>query len=149
MFLFFTIQLITIRQDKKYKTQENTAQAHISLFSQIEQWKKSREGVDARGKKWICIFKAKDRKQYQRNGTENLFVVIMYLIEAFKMRLLSITESLESPKRSNSTFKSLGKFSKDELMLEMSMKRDLRAFLKLRQRRKKMFIVFNLQTAVT
>ena len=65
------------------------------------------------------------------------------------MRLLSITESLESPKRSNSTFKSLGKFLKDELMLEMSMKRDLRAFLKLRQRRKKMFIVFNLQTAVT
>ena len=55
MFLFFTIQLITIRQDKKYKTQENTAQAHISLFSQIEQWKKSREGVDARGKKWIYI----------------------------------------------------------------------------------------------
>ena len=45
----------------------------------------------------IYIFKAKERKQYQNNGTENLFVVIMYLIEAFKMRLLSIAESFESP----------------------------------------------------
>ena len=39
------------------------------------------------------------------NGTENLFVVIMYFIDAFKMRLLSIAESFESPKRNNSTFK--------------------------------------------
>ena len=53
------------------------------------------------------------------------------------MRLLSIAGSSESPRRSNSTFKWLGKFLKDELMLNMSMKRDLRAFLKLRQRRKK------------
>ena len=44
----------------------------------------------------IYIFKAKERKQYQNNGTENLFVVIMYLIEAFKMRLLSMAESFES-----------------------------------------------------
>ena len=54
---------------------------------------------------YIYIYKAKERKQYQNNGTENLFVVIMYLKEAFKMRLLSITGSFESPRRSNSTFK--------------------------------------------
>ena len=51
------------------------------------------------------------------------------------MRLLSIAESFESPKRSNSTFKWLSKFLKDELMLDMSMKRDLWEFSKLRQRR--------------
>ena len=44
----------------------------------------------------IYIFEAKERKQYQNNGTENLFVVIIYLIEAFKMRLLSMAESFES-----------------------------------------------------
>ena len=43
------------------------------------------------------------------------------------MRLLSIAESFESPKRSSSTFKLLGKFLKEELMLDMSMKRDLQA----------------------
>ena len=85
----------------------------------------------------IYIYKAKERKQYQKNGTENLFVVIMHLIEAFKMRLLSIAESLESPKRSNLTIKWLGKFLKDELMLDISMMRYLRAFSKLTQRRKK------------
>ena len=52
------------------------------------------------------------------------------------MRLLSIAESFESPKRSNSTFKWLGKFLNNDLMLDISMKRDLRAFSKLRQRRK-------------
>ena len=52
------------------------------------------------------------------------------------MRLLSIAESFESPKRSSSTFKLLGKFLKEELMLDMSMKRDLQAISKLRQRRK-------------
>ena len=52
----------------------------------------------------IYIFKAKERKQYQSNGTENLFVVIIYLTETFKLRLLSIVESFESSKRSNSTF---------------------------------------------
>ena len=53
------------------------------------------------------------------------------------MRLLSIAESLKSPKRSNSTFKWLPKSLKVESMLDLSMKRDLRAFSKLRQRRKK------------
>ena len=43
------------------------------MLSQIEQWKKSGH---RRKKKWIYIFKAKERKQYQNNGTENLFVVI-------------------------------------------------------------------------
>ena len=53
----------------------------------------------------IYIFKAKERKQYQNNGTQNLFVVIIYLIETFKIRLLLIAERFESPKRNNPTFK--------------------------------------------
>ena len=44
------------------------------------------------------------------------------------MRLLSMAESSESPKKRKSTFKWLGKFLKDILMLDMSMKRGLRAF---------------------
>ena len=102
--------------------------------TQIEE-RKSWERVDARGKN-TNIFKAKERKQYE-NDTENLFLVIMCLIEAFKMGLLTIAESFESTKRSNSTFKWLAKFLKDELMLDMSMKRDLQAFSKLGQHRKK------------
>ena len=31
--------------------------------------------------------------QYQNNSIENLFVAIIYLIEAFKIRLLSIAKS--------------------------------------------------------
>ena len=109
--------------------------------------KKFWRGWTPEEKNWIYIFKAKETKQYQNNGTENLFLVIIYLIESFKMRLLSIAESSESPKRSHSTFKWLGKFLKDELMLDMSMKRDLRAFSKLRQRRKKLSLssTFKLQ----
>ena len=62
--------------------------------------------MDAEGKiGYIYLKLKKERKQYQNNGTENLFVVNIYLIEAFTMRLLSIAESFESPKRSNSTFK--------------------------------------------
>ena len=76
--------------------------------------KKSQEGGGGGGGGWcagrrrknsLYIFIAKERKQYQNNGTENIFVDIIYLIEAFKMRLLSIAESFESPKRSNSTFR--------------------------------------------
>ena len=102
--------------------------------TQIEE-RKSWERVDARGKN-TNIFKAKERKQYE-NDTENLFLVIMCLIEAFKMGLLTIAESFDSTKRSNSTFKWLAKFLKDELMLDMSMKRDLQGFSKLGQHRKK------------
>ena len=61
------------------------------------------------------MFKAKEGKQLQKNGTENLFVVVIYLIETSKMSLLSIAESLKSSKRSNLTFKRLGKFFKDEI----------------------------------
>ena len=111
--------MINKKETRKYST------SHISLLSRIEQWKKLGGG-------WGVV------RTYQNNGTENLFVVIIYLIEAFKMRLLLlIAESSESPKRSNSTFKWLGKFLKDELMLDMLMKRDLRVFSKLRQHRKK------------
>ena len=67
--------------------------------------KESGGGGSQRKYIYIYIFKAKERKQYQNNGTENLFVVIMYLIEDFKMRLLSIVGSFESPKTSNSTFR--------------------------------------------
>ena len=68
-----------LQRDKHKYSTRNTAQAHISLLSQIELSKKNQEGVDARGKKRTYIFKAKERKQYQNNGTENLFVVVMYL----------------------------------------------------------------------
>ena len=53
----------------------------------------------------IYIFKAKERKQQRNNGTENLFVVLIYLIKASTVRLLWIAENFESPKRINSTFK--------------------------------------------
>ena len=113
--------MINKKETRKYST------SHISLLSRIEQWKKLGGG-----------WGGGVVRTYQNNGTENLFVVIIYLIEAFKMRLLLlIAESSESPKRSNSTFKWLGKFLKDELMLDMLMKRDLRVFSKLRQHRKK------------
>ena len=56
-------------------------------------------------RKCTYIFKAKEIKQYQNNGTEDISVVIIYLTEASKLRLLSIVESFESPKRRNSTFK--------------------------------------------
>ena len=42
---------------------------------------------------------ANKRKQYQNTGNENLFVVIMYLIEVFKMRLLSEQEVLNHQKK--------------------------------------------------
>ena len=127
-----------ILQKDNQKRDEKIQHKHISHCS-LKQNSEKRvgRGWTPEGKKWIYIFKAKEKKQYQNNGTENLFVVIMYLIEAFKMRLLSIAGSFESPKRSNSTFRWLGKFLKNELMLDMSMKKDLRAFSKLRQPRKK------------
>ena len=117
-----------LHRDKQKRHKKITAQAHISLLSRIEQWKMLGGGSGR-----------VDVRTYQNNGTENLFVVIIYLIEVFKMRLLLllIAESSESPKKSNSTFKWLSKFSKDELMLDMLMKRDLQVFSKLRQHRKK------------
>ena len=47
------------------KETENTAEAHISLLSQIEQWKKSWQGVDVRGKNEY-IFKAKERNNIKK-----------------------------------------------------------------------------------
>ena len=46
-------------------------------------------------RKKLHILKAKERKQYHNHGTETLFVVVMYLIEAFIKRLLSIAESFK------------------------------------------------------
>ena len=88
-------------------------------------------------KKSMYMFKAKEGKQLQNNGTENLFVVIIYLIETSKMSLLSIAESLKSSKRSNLTFKRLGKFFKDEINAWYIDEEGNRAFSKLRKRRKK------------
>ena len=67
--------------------------------------KKELGGGGCQREKNEYIYLKLKKKQYQNSGTENLFVVIMYLIEAFKMRLLSIAGGFESPKRSNSTFK--------------------------------------------
>ena len=41
----------------------------------------------------IYIYKVTQSKQYQNNGTENLFLVITYLTEVLKMRLLLIAKS--------------------------------------------------------
>ena len=96
-----------ILQRDNQKRDKKIQPKHISHCSLKKSNEKGREG----GGRWrekmnIYIFKAKERKQYQNNSTENLFVVIKYLIEkVFKMRLLSIAGSFESPKRSNSTFK--------------------------------------------
>ena len=126
--------MINKKETRKYST------SHISLLSRIEQWKKLGGGGGGGG--------GVDVRTYQNNGTENLFVVIIYLIEAFKMRLLLlIAESSESPKRSNSTFKWLGKFLKDELMLYVDEEGPSSIF-KIEAAQKKMFIVFNLQTAL-
>ena len=109
--------MITIGQDKKQM--KNILQRDKQKGNKKKQWKKVGRVGGCRRKNTLYIFKAKKGKQCQYNGTENLSVVIKYLIEAFKMRLLSIAESFESPKRSNSTFKWLGKLLKDELMLVM------------------------------
>ena len=108
--------MITIGQDKKQmknilqrdnqKRDKKIQPKHISHCSLKKSNEKGREG----GGRWrekmnIYIFKAKERKQYQNNGTQNLFVVIIYLIETFKIRLLLIAERFESPKRNNPTFK--------------------------------------------
>ena len=111
----------------KKETRKNITSTYLTALSN-RTVKNVRRGWTLEEKNWIYIFKAEERKQYQNNGTENLFIVIMYLIEPFKMRLLSMAESSESPKKSKSTFKWLGKFLKDILMLDMSMKRGLRAF---------------------
>ena len=51
---------INYKEITKKRKKENTVQARISLLSQMEQSKKSREEVDARGKTEY-IFKAKER----------------------------------------------------------------------------------------
>ena len=87
-----------ILQRDNQKRGKKIQQKHISHCPLKKSNEKSWEGVDAGGKRWTFIFQTKEGKQYQSNGTENLFVVIAYLIEAFKMRLLLIAESAESPK---------------------------------------------------
>ena len=82
---------------RKYSTS-----TYLTALSNRTVKKESRGGGCQRKK--INIYLKLKKEQYQNNGTENLFVVIMYLIEAFKMRLLLIAGRFESPKRSNSTF---------------------------------------------
>ena len=104
-------QMKNILQRDNHKRDKKIQRKHISHCSfkwDIE--KKSGVGwggggAGRRRKNSLYIFIAEEGKQYQNNGTENIFVDIIYLIEAFKMRLLSIAESFESPKRSNSTFR--------------------------------------------
>ena len=80
-----------LHRDKQKRDKKIQYKPYLTALSN-RTVKKVRRGVDVRA--------------YQNNGTENLFVVIIYLIEAFKIRLLLlIAESSESPKRSNSTFK--------------------------------------------
>ena len=100
-----------ILQRDKQKRDKKIQHKHTALSNRTVK-KESGGGGCQRGKNeyiyiyiYIYIFKAKEREQYQNNGTEDLFIVIMYLIEAFKIRLLLIAGSFESRKRSNSTFK--------------------------------------------
>ena len=95
---------ISYKEITKKETRKYSISTYLTAVSNRTVKKESGGGGSQR-KKNEYIFKAKERKQYQNNGTENLFAVIMYLIEAFKMRLLSIAGRFESPKRSNLTFK--------------------------------------------
>ena len=77
-----------LQRETKKETRKYSTSTYLTVLSN-RIVKKESGVVDAGGKKWIYMFKAKERKQYEKNGTENLFVVIMYLIEeAFKTRLL-------------------------------------------------------------
>ena len=90
---------ITKKETRKYRA----STYHTAVLNRTV--KKVERGWTPEEIKCTDIFKAKEIKQYQNNGTENISVVIIYLTEASKLRLLSIAESFESPKRSNSTFK--------------------------------------------
>ena len=90
------LQKITKKEPRKYSTS-----AYLIALSK----RTVKKSGGHRRKNTLYIFKNKEEKQYQNNDTEDLFVVIIYLIEAFKMRLLSVAESLGSPERSNSIFK--------------------------------------------
>ena len=65
---------ITKKETRKYSTS-----TYLIVLSN-RTVKKESGGGGHRRKNWIYIFKAKERKQYQSNGTENLFVVIIYFI---------------------------------------------------------------------
>ena len=96
-----------LQRDKQKRGKKKQQQhKHISHCSLKQNCKKGRGGggggTDAGGKiKYIYIY-ISERKQYQNSL---FFVVIIYLKEAFKMGLLLIAESFESPNRSNLTFK--------------------------------------------
>ena len=134
---------ITIKKTVKYSTNTNlTALSNGTV-------KKAESGEDAGGKKWIYIFKAKERKQYKNNGTESLFVVIIYLTEAFKMRFLWIAESSESSKKQKCYFWVAGQIFKRWINAWYADKEGPSSIFKIGAAQEKMFIVFNLQTPVT
>ena len=87
----WTIQKI----NEKEKTRKYSTSTYLTALSNRTVRKVGR-GWTPGGKSEYIYLKLK-KENNQNNGTENLFVVIMYLIEAFKMRLLSIAESFESP----------------------------------------------------
>ena len=83
---------ITKKETRKYSTS-----IYLTALSNRTVRKVGRGWTPEGKNEYIYLkLKKKKKKQYQNNGTENLFVVIMYLIEAFKMRLLSMAESFES-----------------------------------------------------
>ena len=65
---------ITKKETRKYRTSRYlTALSNTTV-------KKFEGGDEPQRNNTLYIFKAKEGKQYQSNGTENLFVVVMYLI---------------------------------------------------------------------
>ena len=50
-----------ILQRDNQKRDKKTQRKHLSHCSLKEQWKNSREGVDARGKKWIYLKPNKEK----------------------------------------------------------------------------------------
>ena len=65
---------ITKKETRKYRTSRHLTALSNTTVKQFE-W-----GDEPQKNNTLYIFKAKEGKQYQGNGTENLFVVIMYLI---------------------------------------------------------------------
>ena len=121
---------------------------HCSLKQDSE--KRVGRGWTPEGKKWIYIFKAKERKQYQNNSTENLFIVIMYLIEAFKMRLLSIdSRKFWITKKKQFDFQMTGQVFKRWTDAWDVDEEGSSSIFKIEAAQEKMLIIFNLQTAVT
>ena len=129
---------ITKKETRKYSTS-----TYLKALSN-RTVKKSGGGVGRRRKNVLYIFEAKEGKQYQNNGTEYLFVIIIYSIETVKMRLLSIAESFESPKKKQFDFQMTGKIFKRWINVWYVNEEGPSSIFKIEVAHEKMFIVFNL-----